>query len=95
MAYAFLRSSFSSLDQAMSPAPPEKPDSLPPDTLAYAQALFDAARRGNIEALRQPLAAGLPPNMQNQNGDTMLMLASYKGHADLVTLLLSHGADPK
>lgn len=28
-------------------------------------------------------------------GDTLCMLASYYGHAELVSLLIKHGADPK
>ena len=32
-------------------------------------------------------------NIQNKLGDTALIAASYKGHADLVDLLVQHGAD--
>ena len=31
-------------------------------------------------------------NIQNKLGDTALIAASYKGHADLVDLLVQHGA---
>lgn len=56
---------------------------------------FDAARAGAIDVLESPLEAGLPPNLTNGRGDTLIMLAAYHGHADAVKLLLRHGADPK
>ena len=40
------------------------------------------------------LQAGIPPNLTNHAGDTLLMLASYYNHPELVALLLSKGADP-
>ncbi|KAL8276225.1 hypothetical protein RQP46_011386 [Phenoliferia psychrophenolica] len=55
---------------------------------------FDLARQGDAEALTAPLAAGLPANLTNDKGDTLVMLAAYAGHAHLVKLLLAHGADP-
>lgn len=36
---------------------------------------------------------GAPPNMQDAEGNTMIMLAAYHGHADLVHALAEHGAD--
>lgn len=49
--------------------------------------MFDLARRGD-HALIDYLAAGLPPNLTNNRGDTLLMLTSYHGHADLVRRML-------
>ncbi|KAM0752936.1 ankyrin [Meredithblackwellia eburnea MCA 4105] len=69
------------------------PSSLPPEAAAYARQFFDYARRGDLDAFSAPLKAGLPPNLTNEKGDTLLMLAAYSGHAQLVTLLISHGAD--
>ncbi|KPV74375.1 uncharacterized protein RHOBADRAFT_54212 [Rhodotorula graminis WP1] len=70
------------------------PTQIPPETLQYAPQFFTACRQGSIETLQAPLEAGLPANLTNENGDTLLMLASYHGHAPLVSLLLAHGADP-
>ncbi|GMK58962.1 hypothetical protein CspeluHIS016_0604040 [Cutaneotrichosporon spelunceum] len=67
--------------------------SLPPEALDLASRLFDLARTGDL-ALVQYLEAGIPPNLTNAAGDTLLMLAAYHGHADLVKALLGHGADP-
>ncbi|KAL8944971.1 MAG: hypothetical protein Q9216_000132, partial [Gyalolechia sp. 2 TL-2023] len=56
--------------------------------------LFNAARAGDIPIFEQAIPAGLPVNLTNDKGDTLLMLASYHTHPDLVSFLLSRGADP-
>ena len=38
--------------------------------------------------------AGVPANLSNDRGDTLVMLAAYHGHADAVAALLARGADP-
>jgi len=63
------------------------------ETLALAHALFDAAREGNSALLGGYLAAGAPATLTTATGDTLLMLASYHGHADAVRLILAHGGD--
>ncbi|KAK7924438.1 ankyrin [Apiospora marii] len=67
---------------------------LPPEAIAFAGRMYDAARTGQVDVFKQALPLGLPPNMTNEKGDTLLMLAAYHGHADLVELLMQHGADP-
>ncbi|KAL9093665.1 MAG: hypothetical protein Q9159_000194 [Coniocarpon cinnabarinum] len=66
---------------------------LPPEALDLAAKLFDAARSGNTDLLAQYLSAGIPPNLTNSSGDTLLMLAAYYGHASTVQLLVRQGAD--
>ncbi|KAJ9148591.1 hypothetical protein NKR23_g4980 [Pleurostoma richardsiae] len=68
--------------------------SLPPEAIALAARMYNAAREGDIELLKQALPVGLPPNLTNEKGDTLLMLAAYHGHAALVKLLIQNGADP-
>ncbi|GAA5978041.1 hypothetical protein JCM11641_006608 [Rhodosporidiobolus odoratus] len=75
-------------------AAPQQSTGPSAEALEYARQFFTAAREGNAEAFREPLQAGLPPNMINENGDSLLMLAAYHGHAEVVKLLLQHGADP-
>lgn len=41
---------------------------LPPETLAFAQKVFELARRGDTEVLDAYLVAGLPPNLTNAQG---------------------------
>ncbi|KAK6582559.1 hypothetical protein PZA11_004967 [Diplocarpon coronariae] len=67
---------------------------LPPEAIAFATRMYEAARAGQTAVFEQALPAGLPANMTNEKGDSLLMLASYHGHAPLVTVLLRHGADP-
>jgi len=74
-------------------APPSA-DALPPEAIALAGRFFDAARQGQTDVFEQALPRGLPANLTNDKGDTVLMLAAYHGHASLVSLLVKHGADP-
>lgn len=68
-------------------------DELDDDTIAFAHQVFEHARNGDTSILVTYLEAGLPPNLSNQDGDTLLILASRNGHADTVHALLDHGAD--
>ncbi|KAF1822869.1 ankyrin [Dissoconium aciculare CBS 342.82] len=67
---------------------------LPPEALALATKLFDFARQGKAAELEQYISAGIPVNLTNHKGDTLLMLAAYHGYADTVRMLLDRGADP-
>ncbi|BGP56413.1 hypothetical protein JCM8202v2_004031 [Rhodotorula sphaerocarpa] len=84
-------------DTAQQTAPDSQPAAtgLAPETIEYALQFFDAARKGDVAFMQAPLEAGLPANLTNSSGDTLIMLAAYHGHADVVKLLLKHGADPK
>jgi ankyrin repeat protein len=64
------------------------------ELIALASRLFDLARRGETEALAAYVDAGVAPNLANDAGDSLLMLAAYHGHAPLVRALLERGADP-
>jgi ankyrin repeat protein len=55
--------------------------------------LFDMARTGDAETLAAYLDAGVPVNLTNAAGDTLVMLASYYGHPDVVRVLTAGGAD--
>ncbi|MYT69251.1 ankyrin repeat domain-containing protein [Streptomyces sp. cg28] len=68
----------------------EAPD---PEVVELATKIFDLARRGETEALTQYVDAGVPANLTNDRGDTLVMLAAYHGHARTVTALLERGAD--
>lgn len=67
---------------------------LPPEAIQLATTLFDYARTGATSQLQQYLSAGIPANLTNHKGDTLLMLAAYHGHLSLVQMLLEKGADP-
>ncbi|TKJ24819.1 ankyrin repeat domain-containing protein [Blastococcus sp. CCUG 61487] len=55
--------------------------------------LFDLARNGATEELAAYVDAGVPVDLTNTAGDTLLVLAAYYAHADTVAALLARGAD--
>ncbi|MGH4019542.1 MAG: ankyrin repeat domain-containing protein [Pseudonocardiaceae bacterium] len=55
--------------------------------------LFDMARSGDTATLDAYLESGVPPNLCNDKGDSLLMLAAYHGHAPTVVALLARGAE--
>ena len=56
-------------------------------------ALVQAAEAGNIEAVKQHIAAGVNVNGKVGNGSTALNFAAYNGHKEIVQLLINNGAD--
>jgi ankyrin repeat protein len=66
---------------------------LDEETLAYAHRMFDLARSGRTAELAAEVDAGLPVNLTNGRGDTLLILAAYHDHPDTVAALLARGAD--
>lgn len=66
---------------------------LPDDALEFAERLFDASRSGNTAFVVDAVDHGVTANLTTATGDTMLMLAAYHGHADLVDELAERGAD--
>lgn len=74
--------------------PPRSVEDLPPAALDLAAKLFDLAREGNTATLKQYIDAGVPKNLTNSTGDTLLMLTSYHGHAETAKMLLEAGSDP-
>ncbi|MEU1231580.1 ankyrin repeat domain-containing protein [Streptomyces sp. NPDC005828] len=68
----------------------ETPD---PEVIELASKVFDLARTGDADALAAYLDAGVPANLTNDKGDTLVMLAAYHGHAAAVTALLERGAE--
>jgi len=84
----------SSTVDSSNPSAPTTTATLPPEALDFASRVYNAARTGDLPFFNQALPARLPPNMTNEKGDSLIMLATYHGHPALVRLLLSHGADP-
>lgn len=57
--------------------------------------VFSVVRSNNVSRLTQYLAEGGNPNLQNEDGDSLLYVASgAKGGYDVARLLLIGGADP-
>ncbi|MGW2047975.1 ankyrin repeat domain-containing protein [Streptomyces sp. NPDC001858] len=68
----------------------EAPD---PEVVELATKIFDLARQGQTEELVAYVDAGVPANLTNDRGDSLVMLAAYHGHADAVRALLARGAE--
>ncbi|MGX4642618.1 ankyrin repeat domain-containing protein [Massilia sp. SYSU DXS3249] len=78
------------------PSPrPATPADLDDDTLAFVRRVFQYARTGDAGELSTLLGQGLPPNLRNERGDSLLMLACYHGHLPAARALLDAGADPE
>ncbi|MET7932996.1 ankyrin repeat domain-containing protein [Streptomyces sp. NPDC005322] len=65
-----------------------------PEVLQLAAKVFDLARHGDTDTLAAYVDAGVPANLTNDKGDSLLMLAAYHGHPAAVSALLERGADP-
>jgi ankyrin repeat protein len=56
--------------------------------------VHDAAHSGNIEAVKQHLAAGTDVNAKDKDGMGLILgCAAVGGHKEIVELLISQGAD--
>ncbi|MGI8901198.1 MAG: ankyrin repeat domain-containing protein [Nocardioides sp.] len=68
----------------------ESPDAR---LVELAHQMLDLARSGDEERLTAYVAAGVPVDLTDAAGNTLLMLAAYHGHARTVTVLADLGAD--
>jgi ankyrin repeat protein len=71
------------------PPPPAADEQL----IELAHQMFDLARAGDEDRLAAYVDAGVPANLTDASGNTLLMLAAYHGHATTVTRLAGLGAD--
>ena len=67
---------------------PEPPTAKAPDI-----SIREAAKAGNIEAVKQHLAAGTDVNVKNDFGFTPLLKAAQFGRREVAELLIAKGAD--
>ena len=84
------------LDWAISHKHPETADLLRKHggkTREELNALIDAAKNGDIEAVKQHLAAGADVNAKTGDGTTPLHYAAAKGSKEIAELLIAKGAD--
>lgn len=74
---------------------PRSPQHAADDDAAIdlAHQLLDMARAGQAQQLAAYLDAGAPVDLTDPSGNTLVMLAAYHGHADLVRELGRRGAD--
>lgn len=65
---------------------------LSPEEIDFLNSIFDLVRDNKPIALESLLNQGVPVDLTNSNGDSLLILATYHQHEELVDLLLSRGA---
>ncbi|GGP64870.1 ankyrin repeat domain-containing protein [Streptomyces abikoensis] len=75
------------------PTPASEEPAHDPEVLQLAAKVFDLARHGDTDTLAAYVDAGVPVNLTNDRGDSLVMLAAYHGHPETVTALLERGAD--
>ncbi|GAB2779623.1 ankyrin repeat domain-containing protein [Streptomyces sp. NPDC054796] len=75
------------------PTPETNEPAHDPEVLELAQKIFDLARHGDTDTVAAYVDAGVPANLTNDKGDSLIMLAAYHGHAATVSALLARGAD--
>ena len=63
------------------------------DAIDFAHRLFDAARQGETGFVVSAIDQGVPVDLTDAAGNTLLMLAAYHGHEALVSALVTAGAD--
>jgi uncharacterized protein len=68
-------------------------ETLTGEELTFLRSMFDLARAGDTARLTEAIDAGVPVNLTNESGDSLLMLAAYHVHPDTVRALLDRGAD--
>ena len=54
---------------------------------------LDFAREGNTQELKKMLDYGMSVDLCTHKSDTLIMLASYRGHLETVNMLIVKGAD--
>lgn len=62
-------------------------------TRAVVALAMDLARQGQADELLEFFDHGLPVDVQDDEGNTPLMLAAYHGHTETVRALIGRGAD--
>uniref|UniRef100_A0AAU2VE46 Ankyrin repeat domain-containing protein n=1 Tax=Streptomyces sp. NBC_00003 TaxID=2903608 RepID=A0AAU2VE46_9ACTN len=68
-------------------------EELDPEVVELAAKIFELARQGDAGTLAAYVDAGVPANLTNDRGDSLVMLAAYHGHAEAVAALLARGAE--
>ena len=77
--------------QSSTPSPETKPE--PPTAKAPDISIHDAAFEGNIEAVKQHLAAGTDVNVKDNIGLTPLHMAAGDARKEVAELLIAKGAE--
>lgn len=66
---------------------------LTDEQIEFLNSVFDLARNGATENLVSLIDQGIPVDLTDHKGDTLLILATYNQHTDTVRELLARKAD--
>ena len=69
------------------------PELTPEQVETLTELAMGCARRGDSQTLVDLIDQGMPVDLQDDAGNTALMLAAYSGHAGAVQALIRHGAN--
>ena len=75
---------------------PQNSPSMDEETVAFASKIFNLARSTtpeDAELLLEYVRAGVPVDLTNEDGNTLLMLSAYSGNRAAVRGLIDLGAD--
>jgi ankyrin repeat protein len=73
-------------------APAPEPKTEQPTAKAPYISIHEAAFTGNIEVVKQHIAAGTNMNAKSRNGKTPLLSASIRGNKEIAELLIAEGS---
>lgn len=59
-----------------------------------ADSMVAAAKGGDVDTVKEGLAAGFDPNYKDRQGNSLLLHAAANSNANVVAVLLKGGADP-
>ena len=71
----------------------EEPTATQEQLVELAHQMLDFAREGDAERVAAYVDAGVPVDLTDADGNTLLMLAAYHGHPATVALLAERGAE--
>ena len=55
--------------------------------------IFQASKKGDLARVKELVESGADVNVKNRDGETALMIATFKKHLDIVKYLVEKGAD--
>ena len=73
-------------------APAPEPKTEPPTAKAPYISIHEGAYTGNIEVVKQHIAAGTNVNAKSRNGKTPLLSAAIQGNKEIAKLLIAEGS---
>jgi len=71
---------------------PRQPE-LSDEQIEFLNQVFDMAREGKVQMLSSVIDQGIPVNLTNSKGDSLLIVAAYNSQPAVVEALIKRGAE--